>query len=164
MCANKASQVLRRNRMLLQELADQKPSVQSYVWSNTQAGHVNRIPEERTRERPRSADGRTGAKDPWRKRGFDSGEGGKLTRLAGPGESYSVMQRPAGVDHRGFFWCSVLRALESAAFCMKGFQRATLGKYSQSHVCPGHCWWTETWGPMMTEVPESPCYWEFWGL
>lgn len=64
MCANKASQVLRRNRMLLQELADQKPSVQSYVWSNTQAGHVNRIPEERTRERPRSADGRTGAKDP----------------------------------------------------------------------------------------------------
>ena len=42
-------------------------------------------PEDRTRERLRCADGRTGVKDPWRGRGFDSGGGGKLTRLAWPG-------------------------------------------------------------------------------
>ena len=29
-------------------------------------------------------------------------------------------------------------------------------------MSPGRHWWTESWGQMMSEVPESPCCWEFW--
>lgn len=98
-------------------------------------------------------------KDPWCGTGFDSGAGGKLTRLAWPG----CTETSGGGPQRVLLMLCP-KGSGKCAFCMKGFQRATLGKCSQSRVCPGRRCWTETWGQMMTEAPESPCYWEFLGL